>query len=137
MRVGALRLKIQVACGDNFALGPGKADLLAAIERDGSISAAGRALGMSYRRAWVLVDEMNRCFSEQLVETLSGGGRERGARLTDVGRLILAAYRQLDAAGMALAETDAYRQIQSSLRSTPVPRKADHDNLEKIWAGKV
>lgn len=56
MRVGALKLKLQLVCGDGFALGPGKADLLDAIAREGSISAAGRALGMSYRRAWLLVD---------------------------------------------------------------------------------
>ena len=54
-----LRLKLQVYCGDEIAMGPGKADLLEAIDREGSISAAGRALGMSYRRAWLLVDAMN------------------------------------------------------------------------------
>ena len=80
MRIGPLKLKLQLACGDGFAMGRGKADLLDAIAAQGSISGAGRALGMSYRRAWLLVDEMNRCFADRLVETLAGGGRERGTR---------------------------------------------------------
>jgi hypothetical protein len=63
-----LKLKLQLYCGDEIAMGPGKADLLEAIAREGSISAAGRALGMSYRRAWLLVDTMNRCFRAPLVE---------------------------------------------------------------------
>lgn len=79
MKLGPLWLKIQIACGDALAMGPGKADLLEAIIAHGSISAAGRALGMSYRRAWLLVDEMNRCFDPVVVETIKGGGRERGA----------------------------------------------------------
>ena len=121
MRAGALRLKLQLVCGDRFALGPGKADLLAAIAREGSISAAARAMGMSYRRAWLLVDEMNRCFSARVVETLSGGGRERGARLTELGREILAAYRALDEQGRALADSAAYRRLTAALRDTPLP----------------
>lgn len=77
-------------------MGPGKADLLEAIDRAGSISGAGRELGMSYRRAWLLVDVMNRCWKERLVETMSGGGRERGARLSPFGREVLCGYRALE-----------------------------------------
>src|SRR4051812_16069866 len=94
LRIGALKLKLQLMCGDQVALGPGKADLLEAIDSEGSISGAGRALGMSYRRAWLLVDEMNRCFADRLVETLTGGGRDRGARVTVAGRAVLTAYRE-------------------------------------------
>ncbi len=60
-------------------MGPGKADLLEAVDRTGSISGAGRELGMSYRRAWLLVDEMNRCWSDRLVDTQAGGGDRSGA----------------------------------------------------------
>ena len=119
MKVGALKLKLQLACGDASALGPGKADLLDAIRRDGSISAAGRTLGMSYRRAWLLVDEMNRCFAEPLVETLRGGGRERGARLTAAGAAMLAAYRELEAAMADVADHPAYRRLAAALRDVP------------------
>lgn len=123
MRIGALKLKAQIYCGDVPAMGPGKADLLVAIEREGSIAAAGRALGMSYRRSWILVDEMNRCFREKLVETLTGGGRERGARLTDTGRTILAAYRELEAATALVADSAAYRMVADMMFDQPVPPK--------------
>lgn len=115
MRAGLLKLKLQVACDDGYAIGPGKADLLHAIGREGSISAAGRALGMSYRRAWLLVDEMNRCFAKPVVETLRGGGRERGARLTDAGREVLAAYRALEGEAARLTQHDAYRRLTAML----------------------
>jgi molybdate transport system regulatory protein len=95
--LGPLKLKAQLQCGGELAMGPGKADLLEAVDREGSISAAGRALGMSYRRTWMLVDVMNRCWVEPLVETSPGGGQNRGARLTPLGREILAAYRALEA----------------------------------------
>ena len=94
-RVGPLKLKAQVFCGDEPAIGPGKADLLEAIEREGSISGAGRALGMSYRRTWLLVDSMNRCWVERLVDTTPGGGRDKGARVTECGKQVLTAYRAL------------------------------------------
>lgn len=70
-----LKLKLQILCGDAIAMGPGKADLLEAIAAEGSISGAGRKLGMSYRRAWQLVDLMNRCWSAPLVETSPEIGR--------------------------------------------------------------
>jgi molybdate transport repressor ModE-like protein len=80
-----LKLKLQILCGDAIAMGPGKADLLDAISAEGSISGAGRRLGMSYRRAWQLVDLMNRCWSAPLVETSPGSARGGGARLTELG----------------------------------------------------
>ena len=85
-RVGALKLEPQLFCGVERAMGPGKADLLDAIAAHGSISAAGRALGMSYRYTWLQVDGMNRCFDEKLVET-TAGGRAGGAVVTDHGQL--------------------------------------------------
>jgi len=124
MRIGALKLKAQIYCGEVPAIGPGKADLLEAIDREGSIAAAGRALDMSYRRSWILVDEMNRCFREKLVETLTGGGRERGARLTDAGRTVLAAYRDLDAATALIADTASYRTVADLILDQPLAPKA-------------
>lgn len=82
--------------GAALAIGPGKMALLAAIEQAGSISAAAKALGMSYRRAWVLVAETNRCLVEPAVATATGGDRGGGAALTDFGRAFLAAYRALE-----------------------------------------
>ena len=99
-----LKVKIQILRGDEIAMGPGKAALLEAIAREGSISAAGRALGMSYRRAWLLVDVMNRCWAEPLVETVAGGGRDRGARVTVIGGRVLALYRALEAEARGAGE---------------------------------
>lgn len=121
MKVGPLWLKIQIACDDTRAIGPGKADLLEAIGAHGSISAAARVLGMSYRRAWLLVDEMNRCFDPALVETLRGGGLERGARVTATGAAVLEAYREMEQAAAAAADGPAYARLRTHLRTTPVP----------------
>lgn len=101
-----LDLKVRLMLGDEIAMGPGKADLLEAIEREGSISAAARALGMSYRRAWLLVETMNRCFSQPLVQALAGGRQGGGAQLSDEGRQVLQCYRQLQARLRAVAEQD-------------------------------
>lgn len=124
MRVGALKLKLQIVCGDSYAIGPGKADVLAAIEREGSISAAGRALGMSYRRIWLLVDEMNRSFQDRLVDTRSGGSSDRGAQLTETGRAVLAAFRDLEAQSASLAKTASYHQLIGMVREEPLPPKS-------------
>lgn len=89
-----LKLKIQIMCGDEVAMGPGKADLLDAIAQHHSISAAGRAMGMSYRRSWLLVDAMNRCWQGPLVAT-TPGNQKAGAHLTELGETILSHYRAL------------------------------------------
>ena len=114
-----LKLKLQLYCGDEIAMGPGKADLLEAIARAGSISAAGRVLGMSYRRAWLLVDTMNRCFVVPLVETHPGGGKAAGAKLTAAGEAALAAYRSLSSqveSGTAGANFEA---LEHAIRDQP------------------
>lgn len=123
MRVGPLKLKAQILCGDEAAMGPGKAELLEAIDQTGSISAAGRAMGMSYRKTWLLVDSMNRCWRDKLVETTAGGGEGRGARLTTVGRDVLAAYRALEARMAAVAGDDV-QTLAKLLRETPIAEGA-------------
>ena len=82
--------------GADIAVGPGKVDLLEAIGRAGSISAAARALGMSYRRAWLLIDTMNRCFRAPVIEAEAGGRRGGGARLTALGAQIVTRYRAIE-----------------------------------------
>ena len=93
------RPRWRFGCGETIALGPGKADLLEAVERAGSISAGARSLGMSYRRAWLLVDTMNRSFLRPLVATSRWRGK--GAWLTPEGRTILRLYRALEAHSLA------------------------------------
>jgi molybdate transport system regulatory protein len=87
-----------------IAFGPGKADLLEAIGASGSISAAARSLGMSYRRAWVLVATMNGCFVRPLVATTSK--RSAGATLTRDGHAVLGLYRRIEAKSLAAARRD-------------------------------
>jgi molybdate transport system regulatory protein len=91
------RVTLRLDFPDAARLGPGKVRLLELVDEHGSISAAGRVMGMSYRRAWQLVDELNRTFSKPLVETQQGGARGGGAALTETGRDVAKAYREIEA----------------------------------------
>ena len=88
------RLHLRLYFGD-IPFGPGKAALLQHIADQGSISAAGRAMGMSYKRAWDLVEEMNALFASPLVLTARGGAAKGGARVTPTGEAVLSHYRAL------------------------------------------
>ncbi len=116
------RLKIQarLMLDDEIAFGPGKADLLIAIQSTGSISAAGKHLGMSYRRAWLLVDAMNRCFQQPLVETATGGTQGGGTRLTPLGLDLIERYQQLQQDIHALGEKH-FPKLKTLLRKKPLP----------------
>ena len=96
-----LSLRIDLPGG---RLGPGKIALLEAIDREGSISAAGRALGMSYKRAWDLVDALNKLAGTPVVDASPGGYRGGGAVLTDAGRSLIADYRAIERAASRAAE---------------------------------
>lgn len=122
-QVGPLKLKAQMFCGVETAMGPGKADLLEAIDREGSISGAGRAMGMSYRRTWLLVDTMNRCWAEPLVEATPGGGATKGAHLTACGRSVLAAFRALEADLVSAARSPALERLEALMAPLPRPPK--------------
>ena len=95
------KTRIRILFGSAFAIGPGKADLLQAIERTGSISAAARSMGMSYRRAWLLIDTMNQCFREPVVDTATGGKGGGGAQITPFGKAAIRCYRAMDASATA------------------------------------
>jgi molybdate transport system regulatory protein len=99
-------LKIRISFGSTVAMGPGKADLLEAIDACGSISAAAKQMKMSYRRAWELVDVMNKCFIEPLVLSSPGGAHGGGAQLTAFGRDILKSYRDLAAKSQLAAQAE-------------------------------
>jgi molybdate transport system regulatory protein len=96
-------------------LGPGKAELLERIRDTGSIAAAGRAMAMSYKRAWSLVEEMNRAFREPLVASVRGGSAGGGAQLTEAGAAVLAHYRALEATA-AQAGAPGIAALQAMLR---------------------
>lgn len=95
------RLRLRLLFGPGAMFGPGKADLLEAIARTGSIAAAGRAMSMSYRRAWALVETMNGLFRGPLVVRGRGGAGGGGAQLTPLGAEVLARYRRLETAARA------------------------------------
>jgi len=109
------KLTLRVDLGPDQAIGPGKIRLLEAIAATGSISQAGRALGMSYRRAWLLVDDLNHCFRTPVVAAQTGGSRGGGAALTPFGADLVAHYRALEraahrAGGRHLRALDAARR---------------------------
>ena len=111
--------RLRILLGAAIAIGPGKADLLEAIERCGSISAAARDMGMSYRRAWLLADTMNRCFRGDLIAAAPGGRRGGGARLTPLGREVLERYRAMEAKAAKNLEPEM-RRFQRLMRGFPV-----------------
>ena len=94
--VAPRELRLRVYAADVIAMGPGKADLLEAIDRNGSISGAGRELAISYKRCWDLVETMNTSFREPLVATAAGGSCGGGTVLTDCGRKVLAQFRRME-----------------------------------------
>lgn len=120
-----LKIKIQIHSGDEIAMGPGKADLLDAIHEHGSISAAARAMKMSYRRAWLLVDVMNRCWESPLVQTAPGRAATSGARLTEPGETVLAHYRALQSGIAQAAHGPDHDALAELLR--PEPRTSQKD----------
>ena len=97
VRRHSIRPRIRITRDDDtVVLGPGKADLLDAVARNGSIRAAARELGMSYMRAWTLIRTMNAAFRSPLVEKERGGAEQGGAQLTERGRRVLALYREME-----------------------------------------
>ena len=95
------KLRLRVLFGPEIALGPGKAALLEAIQETGSISAAARRMNMSYRRAWLLVDTMNRSFREPIVEAATGGKGGGGAQVTEFGHRVLTKYQLMEKTAIA------------------------------------
>jgi molybdate transport system regulatory protein len=104
--------------GAELAIGPGKISLLEAIAQTGSITSAAKKLGMSYRRAWLLVDETNRCLNAPAVQTATGGKRGGGTALTSVGAELVRRYRALE----RQTEVVVTRKLKTLLRPVP-PRK--------------
>lgn len=100
------RLQLRLFFGQAAMLGPGKAELLERIRDTGSISAAGREMKMSYKRAWMLVEEMNAAFREPLVDSTRGGSGGGGARVTETGLAVLVHYRGVETAAAAAAAGD-------------------------------
>jgi molybdate transport system regulatory protein len=108
---------LRVALTDGFYMGPGRADLLEGIVALGSIAAAGKSMGMSYKRAWSLVKALNDGFGAPLVELTRGGVDQGGARLTEAGQAVLGRYRAMQAeTRKAIAQdVEALRKLQNDM----------------------
>ena len=115
--MGGVRLTLRVDFGTDRAIGPGKVLLLEAIRDTGSISQAGRSLGMSYRRAWLLVDDMNRCFREPVVTAQPGGSQGGGAALTAFGEKVVLRYRTIETQATAATKPQLH-DLEASLRAS-------------------
>jgi len=124
--VSGTRLTLRVDFGPSRSIGPGKIRLLEAIDRTGSISQAGRVLGMSYRRAWLLIDDMNHCFRDAVVSAKPGGAQGGGATLTEFGAELIRDYRAIETAAEVAAKKKL-RGLEAALRTTKAdaaaPRK--------------
>lgn len=112
----AHRLSIRIDLAGGGRIGPGKVALLEEIGRSGSISAAGRAMKMSYRRAWQLVEDLNRSIGP-VVETATGGAGGGGARLTETGRTLVQEYRAVEQAASRTA--DPHLMVLDRILSPP------------------
>lgn len=109
------RLTLRVDFGSRRSIGPGKIRLLEEIGRGGSISQAGRSLGMSYRRAWLLIDDLNHSFRHAVVSAKSGGSQGGGAALTEFGAGLVRDYRAIETAAAGAAKT-RLRRMEAALR---------------------
>ncbi|KAF0138213.1 MAG: molybdate transport system regulatory protein [Rhodospirillaceae bacterium] len=122
-----MTVKVRILLGEATTIGPGKIALLEAIDRHGSIAAAARQFGMSYRRAWRLVDAMNQDFVAPLVETATGGSGGGGARLTVLGTEVIGRYRVMTAMAAARIETE----LSVFARLLAAPRLDNSHRLQK------
>jgi molybdate transport system regulatory protein len=114
----SVRPRIRILLGEEVALGPGKAALLEAIAATGTLARAAETLGMSYMRAWRLVQTMNRCFRGPLVATARGGKQRGQASLTPSGRAVLELYRRMELSSLAAVEP-TWRELSRYLGRRP------------------
>jgi molybdate transport system regulatory protein len=113
-------IKVTLVLNSGSRIGPGKAALLESIQSTGSISAAARAMGMDYKRAWQLIDSLNQAFKSPVVERTTGGAGGGGAVLTELGADLVARYRRLEAeAGKFAAEDLKVLERRASRNKTP------------------
>ncbi len=124
------RLTLRVDLGKDQAIGPGKIRLLEAIRDAGSITKAGIALGMSYRRAWLLVDDMNNCFYEPVVAAQAGGSHGGGAALTPFGARLIDQYRAIEAEAHS-ATAARLNELEAACKRTPTATAKSHAALRR------
>ena len=105
------KFRMRITAGDAILIGPGKIALVEAIAQSGSITLAAKSLGMSYRRAWMLLDELNKALKKPAVESAVGGSHGGGSVLTDTGRELTALYRRIEATAAEACQADLKRLV--------------------------
>jgi molybdate transport system regulatory protein len=123
------QLRLRILVGRNIAVGPGKADLLEAILTTNSIAAASRQMGMSYKRAWLLIDTMNCCFAKSAVAAKKGGNRGGGAGLTALGEEVLVPYRRMQSTTRR-ATTEDLRALKGEMTRGALNVTATQNRLD-------
>ena len=118
------RVRFRLDLAEGLSVGPGKIELLELLDREGSISGAARAMGISYRQAWLLLDSLNRGFGEPVFRTVTGGARGGGARVTTFGRRLTERYRALEKAIERVAEQTLGEIAQAGLRAPRAKARA-------------
>jgi molybdate transport system regulatory protein len=111
------RLTLRIDLGSGRAVGPGKIRLLEQIHKSGSITQAGRDLGLSYRRSWLLIDDLNNCFRHPVIEAETGGIAGGGTTLTQFGRKLVERYHAIEADALAATQKHL-RHLEGALKST-------------------
>jgi molybdate transport system regulatory protein len=106
-----VRFRLRVTAGDVIAIGPGKVSLLEAIGETGSLTAAAKNLGMSYRRAWMLLDQLNRSLAQPAVDSAKGGLHGGGSELTATGRRLIELYRRIDSTAARACADDIAQML--------------------------
>jgi molybdate transport system regulatory protein len=127
----APQLRIRVDLAPGCSVGPGKISLLEAIDREGSLSVAARSIGLSYRRAWNLLADLNRSFAKAVVETAVGGVSGGGARVTEFGRSLVVEFRALERGALRLAATRMRRFNPGTVAAAPAQRRRVSGRLGK------
>ena len=115
----AIQPRLRIRVGEDIALGPGKAELLELVQRTGSITEAAKQMGMSYMRAWKLIQTMNQCFKGELVLANRGGKRGGGATVTEFGRKALRLYQQMERDSLSGCE-GSWKKLRQLLQSQVV-----------------
>lgn len=116
-----LSLRLRIDLGPDCSIGPGKIALLEQIERSGSLSKAARTLKMSYRRAWLLLEDLNRTLGQPVTTASVGGAGGGGAQITPFGQHIVAAFRQIERASLDCATQHLDWLLQAGVAASPAP----------------
>jgi molybdate transport system regulatory protein len=126
------RLTLRIDFDEDRALGPGKIKLLELIDKHGSISEAGRQMGMSYRRAWVLVDNLNRSFRAPVVASQTGGQHGGGASLTQFGHVVVQHYRAVETAAQKASSAHIEALTAALAERADAPRQTSGRKTRRL-----